>query len=103
MTEMRVTYSAVADRWEGIPVSAGVTDIRDVEGVRLLIGVAGDIVGFAFDVDGLIESRIEVLGRYLEVESFEDRLRAPISTDAETVVDVRAGRTTTVTHAFGVR
>jgi len=90
MTEMRVTYSAVADRWEGIPVSAGVTDIRDVEGVRLLIGVAGDIVGFAFDVDGLIESRIEILGRYLEVESFEDRLRAPISTDAETVVDVRS-------------
>jgi len=90
MTEMRVTYSAAADRWEGFPVTAGVTDIRDVDGVRLLIGVAGDVVGFAFDADGLIESRIEVLGRYLEVESFEDRLRAPISTDDETVVDVRS-------------
>ncbi len=90
MTEMRVVYSAVADRWEAFPVSATVVDVVDDDGVRLLLGVDGHVVGFAFDVDGDPGSRVEVLRRYLRMEPIEDRISAIVDVDSETLVELES-------------
>lgn len=92
MTEMRVVYSAVADRWEAFPVSADVVDVVEDGGVRLLIGVEGLVVGFAFDVDGDPRSHTEVLRRYLRVEPIADLLASRSDVDSETLIEVESER-----------
>lgn len=92
MTEMRVVYSAVADRWEAYPVSADVVDVVEDEGVRLLIGDGGFVVGFAYDIDGDPRSRTEVLRRYLRVEPIADLLASRSDVDREMLVELESER-----------
>ena len=63
MTEARLTYVFEADRWEAIPEKDIVRSIIDERGVRILLDGSSVAVGFVVDVDGDIESRIDVLRR----------------------------------------
>ena len=92
MTEARLTYVFEADRWEAIPEKDIVRSIIDERGVRILLDGSSVAVGFVVDVDGDIESRIDVLRRYMNVESIESRLRSPGSNVDDVTVSV-VGRT----------
>jgi len=90
MVEVRLTYVKEADRWEAIPVHDFVPVFIDEPGVRILVDEFSVAVGFIIDVDGDLESRIAVLRRYMNVDSFEANLRSEIS-DSEGIITMLSG------------
>ncbi|NDH48587.1 MAG: hypothetical protein EBX99_12270, partial [Acidimicrobiia bacterium] len=76
MAEARLIHQVEADRWEAIPERDVVRGVIDDVGVRILVDESSVAVGFVVDVDGDIESRLDVLRRYMSVESVESHLRS---------------------------
>lgn len=71
MTEVRLFYMRDADRWEAIPTNNNVHEFISDRGVRILLDEFSVAIGFIVDVDGDLESRLDVLGRYINMDSFE--------------------------------
>ena len=71
MTEVRLFYIRDADRWEAIPTNNSVHEFISDRGVRILLDEFAVAIGFVVDVDGDLESRLDVLGRYINMDSFE--------------------------------
>ena len=71
MTEVRLFYIRDADRWEAIPTNNSVHEFISDRGVRILLDEFAVAIGFVVDVDGDLESQLEVLGRYINMNSFE--------------------------------
>ena len=88
MAEVRLIHQVEADRWEAIPESDIVRGVIDDVGVRILVDESSVAVGFVVDIDGDIESRLDVLRRYMSVESVESHLRSTESNPDGVVVDV---------------
>ena len=88
MAEARLIHQVEADRWEAIPERDVVRGVIDDVGVRILVDESSVAVGFVVDIDGDIESRLDVLRRYMSVESFESHLRSTESNPEGVVVDV---------------
>jgi len=88
MAEARLIHLVEADRWEAIPETDIVCGVIDDVGVRILVDESSVAVGFVVDVDGDIESRLDVLRRYMSVESVERHLRSTESNPEGVVVDV---------------
>lgn len=91
MTEVRLFYIRDADRWEAIPTNNNVHEFISDRGVRILLDEFGVAIGFVVDVDGDLESRIDVLRRYINVDSIEANLRSD-EPDSEGMVIQLAGR-----------
>ena len=88
MAEARLFHQVEADRWEAIPERDVVRGVIDDVGVRILVDESSVAVGFVVDVDGDIESRLDVLRRYMSVESVESHLRSSESNPEGVIVDV---------------
>ena len=88
MAEARLFHQVEADRWEAIPERDVVRGVIDDVGVRILVDESSVAVGFVVDIDGDIESRLDVLRRYMSVESFESHLRSTESNPDGVIVDV---------------
>ena len=88
MAEARLFHQVEADRWEAIPERDVVRGVIDDVGVRILVDESSVAVGFVVDIDGDIESRLDVLRRYMSVESFESHLRSTESNPEGVIVDV---------------
>jgi len=88
MAEARLFHQVEADRWEAIPERDVVRGVIDDAGVRILVDESSVAVGFVVDIDGDIESRLDVLRRYMSVESFESHLRSTESNLDGVIVDV---------------
>ena len=88
MAEARLFHQVEADRWEAIPERDVVRGVIDDVGVRVLVDESSVAVGFVVDIDGDIESRLDVLRRYMSVESFESHLRSTESNPDGVIVDV---------------
>ncbi|NDE80352.1 MAG: hypothetical protein EB037_05450, partial [Actinobacteria bacterium] len=88
MAEARLFHQVEADRWEAIPEGDVVRGVIDDVGVRILVDESSVAVGFVVDIDGDIESRLDVLRRYMSVESFESHLRSTESNPDGVIVDV---------------
>ena len=71
MTEVRLFYMRDADRWEAIPTNNNVHEFISDRGVRILLDEFSVAIGFIVDVDGDLESRLDVLGRYINMDSLE--------------------------------
>jgi hypothetical protein len=91
MTEVRLFYIRDADRWEAIPMNNNVHEFISDRGVQILLDEFGVAIGFVADVDGDLESRIDVLRRYINVDSIEANLRSH-EPDSEGVVIQLTGR-----------
>jgi hypothetical protein len=76
MTEVRLFYIRDADRWEAIPMNNNVHEFISDRGVRILLDEFGVAIGFVADVDGDLESRINVLGHYINMDSFVEYFRS---------------------------
>ena len=90
MAEMRLTHTMAARRWEAIPEFEYISDVVDRDGVRLLLNVTGDVIGFAFDDDDGVESRLRVLARYIEVEPIGRIISDGATGEVDVVIDVQA-------------
>lgn len=88
MAKARLIHQVEADRWEAIPESDIVRGVIDDVGVRILVDESSVAVGFVVDIDGDIESRLDVLRRYMSVEPVESHLRSTESNPDGVVVDV---------------
>lgn len=93
MTEVRLFYIRDADRWEAIPTNNNVHEFISDRGVRILLDEFGVAIGFVVDIDGDLESRIDVLGRYINMDSVEGYLRAQESMTEGMIVELE-GRAT---------
>ena len=93
MTEVRLFYIRDADRWEAIPTNNNVHEFISDQGVRILLDEFGVAIGFVVDVDGDLESRLHVLGRYIDVDSLGEYFRSQESMTEGTTVELE-GRVT---------
>jgi hypothetical protein len=93
MTEVRLFYIRDADRWEAIPMNNNVHEFISDRGVRILLDEFGVAIGFVADVDGDLESRINVLGYYINMDSFVEYFRSQESLTEGMTVELE-GRVT---------
>ena len=93
MTEVRLFYIRDADRWEAIPMNNNVHEFISDRGVRILLDEFGVAIGFVADVDGDLESRINVLGHYINMDSFVKYFRSQESLTEGMTVELE-GRVT---------
>lgn len=93
MTEVRLFYIRDADRWEAIPTNNNVHEFISEQGVQILLDEFGAAIGFVVDVDGDLESRLHVLGRYIDVDSLGEYFRSQESMTEGTTVELE-GRVT---------
>jgi hypothetical protein len=85
MAEARLFYSPVADRWEAVPLGDDIRRVVDDRGVRLLLDADDHVVGFAFDVDDKVESRLEVLRQNLDPQTIDAIRSGRVSVEGDVI------------------